>query len=164
VRELAGAIHPSVLVDRGIVNAIETRASRLPIGVTIEADGALRYARFEPMIEGAIYFAVSDGAGQTPSSIRGRSASPFGFPNAARCSRLKSLTTARRMSDAPLKVVIAEDHDLVREGTRRLLEESGEVETLAAVGNAAQLLVAVDRLHPALSACEPREGQPGRGS
>lgn len=42
-----------------------------------------------------------------------------------------------------LRVVIAEDHYLVREGTRRLLADSGEVEVLAAVSDAAQLLDAV---------------------
>jgi DNA-binding NarL/FixJ family response regulator len=47
-----------------------------------------------------------------------------------------------------LRVVIAEDHYLVREGTRRLLEDSGEVEVVAAVGTATELLDAVDRLHP----------------
>jgi len=47
-----------------------------------------------------------------------------------------------------MKVVIAEDHYLVREGTRRLLESSGEVEVLAAVENTAALLDAVGRLHP----------------
>jgi DNA-binding NarL/FixJ family response regulator len=44
--------------------------------------------------------------------------------------------------------VIAEDHYLVREGTRRLLEDSGEVEVVAAVGTAAELLDAVRRLGP----------------
>lgn len=43
----------------------------------------------------------------------------------------------------PLKVVIAEDNYLVREGTRRLLEDSGEVEVVAAVGTATELLDAV---------------------
>jgi DNA-binding NarL/FixJ family response regulator len=47
-----------------------------------------------------------------------------------------------------LRVVIAEDNYLVREGTRRLLEESGEVIVVAAVGTAAELLDAVDRLAP----------------
>jgi len=47
-----------------------------------------------------------------------------------------------------VKVVIAEDHYLVREGTRRLLESSGEVEVLAAVENIELLLDAVDRLRP----------------
>jgi DNA-binding NarL/FixJ family response regulator len=48
----------------------------------------------------------------------------------------------------PLRVVIAEDNFLVREGTRRLLEDSGEVEVLASVSNAEELLQAVDRLLP----------------
>jgi DNA-binding NarL/FixJ family response regulator len=47
-----------------------------------------------------------------------------------------------------VKVVIAEDHYLVREGTRRLLESSGEVDVVAAVERAETLLDAVDRLHP----------------
>jgi len=47
-----------------------------------------------------------------------------------------------------VRVVIAEDNYLVREGTRRLLEDSGEVEVVAAVGSAGELLDAVDRLHP----------------
>ena len=47
-----------------------------------------------------------------------------------------------------LRVVLAEDNYLVREGTRRLLEESGDVEVLAAVGDAEQLLDAVRRFAP----------------
>jgi DNA-binding NarL/FixJ family response regulator len=48
----------------------------------------------------------------------------------------------------PLRVVIAEDNYLVREGTRRLLEDSGEVDVVAAVGTADDLLDAVRRLTP----------------
>jgi DNA-binding NarL/FixJ family response regulator len=47
-----------------------------------------------------------------------------------------------------MKVVIAEDHYLVREGTRRLLESSGEVDVVAAVERTEALLEAVERLHP----------------
>lgn len=47
-----------------------------------------------------------------------------------------------------LRIVIAEDNYLVREGTRRLLEDSGEVEVVAAVSNAEELLDAALRLHP----------------
>ena len=47
-----------------------------------------------------------------------------------------------------LRVVIAEDNYLVREGTRRMLEASGEVEVLAAVGTPDELLDAVERLRP----------------
>lgn len=47
-----------------------------------------------------------------------------------------------------LRVVIAEDHYLVREGTRGLLESSGEVEVAAAVEDGASLLDAVGRFRP----------------
>ena len=47
-----------------------------------------------------------------------------------------------------MRVVIAEDHYLVREGTRRLLESSGEVDVAAAVESAEAVLNAVDRLRP----------------
>src|SRR5919202_2844776 len=54
----------------------------------------------------------------------------------------------RRCMPSPLRVVIAEDNYLVREGTRRLLEDSAEVTVLAAVGTATELLDAVERLRP----------------
>ena len=47
-----------------------------------------------------------------------------------------------------LRVAIAEDHYLVREGTRRALEDGGEVEVVAAVSNPAELEDAVARLRP----------------
>ena len=47
-----------------------------------------------------------------------------------------------------LRVVIAEDNYLVREGVRRLLEDSGQVEVVACVGDAQELLDAVRRLTP----------------
>jgi DNA-binding NarL/FixJ family response regulator len=65
------------------------------------------------------------------------------------------------MSD-PLRVVIAEDHYLVREGTRKLLEDSGEVEVLAAVGTASELLDAVRRLSPDAAITDIRM-PPGHG-
>jgi DNA-binding NarL/FixJ family response regulator len=48
----------------------------------------------------------------------------------------------------PLRVVIADDHYLVREGVRRLLEDSGEVEVVAAVGTATELRRSVAQLQP----------------
>lgn len=49
---------------------------------------------------------------------------------------------------ALLRVVLAEDSYLVREGTRRVLESSGEVEVVAAVENARDLLDAAERFAP----------------
>ena len=47
-----------------------------------------------------------------------------------------------------LRVAIAEDHYLVREGTRRALEDSGEVEVVAAVGTAHELEQVVAQHRP----------------
>lgn len=55
---------------------------------------------------------------------------------------------ARPVLSSPLRVVVAEDNYLVREGTRRVLEETNEVQVIAAVGTAAELVDAVSRLHP----------------
>ncbi|GIH79780.1 response regulator transcription factor [Planobispora longispora] len=48
----------------------------------------------------------------------------------------------------PLRIVMADDNYLVREGARRLLEDSGEVVVQAAVGSAPELLDAVRRMRP----------------
>jgi DNA-binding NarL/FixJ family response regulator len=47
-----------------------------------------------------------------------------------------------------LRVVLAEDHYLVREGTRRLLETSPDVDVVAACGDLDTLLTAVDAERP----------------
>jgi DNA-binding NarL/FixJ family response regulator len=47
-----------------------------------------------------------------------------------------------------LRVLIADDHYLVREGVRRLLEDSGEVEVLDAVGTATELRRRCAELEP----------------
>ena len=47
-----------------------------------------------------------------------------------------------------MRVVLAEDNYLVREGVRRLLESSGRVEIVAAVGDAEALLSAVEEHRP----------------
>jgi len=49
----------------------------------------------------------------------------------------------------PLRIVMADDNYLVREGARRLLEDSGDVLVEAAVESAPDLLDAVERLRPA---------------
>ena len=49
----------------------------------------------------------------------------------------------------PLRIVMADDNYLVREGVRRLLEDSGDIVVAAAAGSAPELLDAVERLRPA---------------
>lgn len=60
LRDLAQGIHPSVLADHGLVEAIESRASSLPIGVTIEGSERLRGVRLPPVVESALYFTTSE--------------------------------------------------------------------------------------------------------
>jgi DNA-binding NarL/FixJ family response regulator len=47
--------------------------------------------------------------------------------------------------EQPLRVAVADDHYLVREGLRQLLELGGEVAVVAGVGTAVELLAAVRR-------------------
>jgi signal transduction histidine kinase len=61
LRDLAQGIHPSVLTDGGLVEAVEDRCSRLPIDVAVEASPDLRHQRFGDDVEGAAYFFVTEG-------------------------------------------------------------------------------------------------------
>lgn len=61
LRDLVAGIHPAVLTDHGLVEAIEIRAARLPIDVAVECDPETRTARFSDAVEGAAYFFVSEG-------------------------------------------------------------------------------------------------------
>jgi signal transduction histidine kinase len=61
LRELAQGIHPSVLSDAGLLEAISSQADRLPIVVTVSAEPGFHSARFPDDIEGAAYFIVCEG-------------------------------------------------------------------------------------------------------
>src|SRR3984957_18872348 len=63
-----------------------------------------------------------------------------------------------------LRVVIADDNYLVREGTRRLLEDSGEVTVLAAVRSAPELLDATGRTRPDSVVTDIRMRPPGQAA
>lgn len=60
LRDLAAGIHPSVLSDTGIAEAIESRAARMPIPVELELGPGLRGARYPDATEGAVFFLVSE--------------------------------------------------------------------------------------------------------
>lgn len=60
LRELARGIHPALLSDRGLVEAVEARAARLPIKATVESDATSRSSRYPPEVEGAAYYLVSE--------------------------------------------------------------------------------------------------------
>jgi signal transduction histidine kinase len=60
LRQLAAGIHPSVLTDHGLVEAIEIRSARLPLAVIVGCEPTLRHERFSDAVEGAAYFFVSE--------------------------------------------------------------------------------------------------------
>lgn len=60
LRNLAQGIHPSVLTDGGILEAVEDRCTHLPIEVSLHASDSLRTMRFDDDVEGAAYFFVSE--------------------------------------------------------------------------------------------------------
>jgi signal transduction histidine kinase len=61
LRDLAQGIHPTVLSDRGLAEAIEDRVSRMPASVSLEVAEQVRNARFAQAVEGAAYFTVCEG-------------------------------------------------------------------------------------------------------
>lgn len=60
LQDLARGIHPTLLTDRGLVEAVEERASRLTLPVDVTVYGLTRETRFLPDLEGAAYFVVSE--------------------------------------------------------------------------------------------------------
>jgi signal transduction histidine kinase len=61
LQELARGIHPAILTDRGLIEAVEERATRMTVPVEVHANGLGQGVRFPPELEGAAYFFVSEG-------------------------------------------------------------------------------------------------------
>jgi signal transduction histidine kinase len=61
LRDFAQGIHPTVLSDRGLAEAIEDRISRMPASVSLHVAEQVRNTRFAQAVEGAAYFTVCEG-------------------------------------------------------------------------------------------------------
>jgi len=72
LREFAHAIHPPVLADQGLLEAIEAQAARLPIEVVIEADPALRGVRYPQEVEATTWYIVSEALTNAVKHARAR--------------------------------------------------------------------------------------------
>jgi signal transduction histidine kinase len=92
LRSLARGIHPAVLSSRGLVEAIDSMAARMPVGVHVEADAKVREVRYAPEIEGAAYFVVAEG-----------------LANVLKHSGATAATVTITASDSWLRVAIADD-------------------------------------------------------
>jgi signal transduction histidine kinase len=60
VREFAHSIHPAVLADQGLLEALEGHAGRLPVEVIIEAEACLRGVRYPRHVETAAWYLLSE--------------------------------------------------------------------------------------------------------
>ena len=60
VREIAYAIHPPVLSDRGLLEAIEAQSSRLALPMAVRADPRLRGVRFAEQIEATAWYVLAE--------------------------------------------------------------------------------------------------------
>jgi signal transduction histidine kinase len=92
LRLLARGIHPAVLSSRGLVEAVDAMAARMPVGVRVEADPTVREMRYSPEIEGAAYFVVAEG-----------------LANVLKHSGATEATVTISASDAWLRVAVADD-------------------------------------------------------
>jgi signal transduction histidine kinase len=60
LRDLSHRIRPAVLSDRGLLEAVEAHAARLPVQVVIDADQTLRGVRFPAQIEDAAWYGIAE--------------------------------------------------------------------------------------------------------
>jgi signal transduction histidine kinase len=92
LRSLARGIHPAVLSSKGLVEAIDAMAARMPVGVHVDAAQAVREIRYPPEIEGAAYFVVAEG-----------------LANVLKHSGATAVTVTVSAGDSSLRVGIADD-------------------------------------------------------
>lgn len=61
---------------------------------------------------------------------------------------IQNANNSEQESSRPIRVLLADDHALVREGTRRLLEAEGDVEVVAEAASGEEAIDAARRLRP----------------
>jgi signal transduction histidine kinase len=89
LRDLVRGVHPPVLAERGLVDAIRALALDSPLPVTVDVDLPVRS---EPPVEAAAYFAVAEM-----------------LANAARHSGARSVRVDLRNAEDRLRITVADD-------------------------------------------------------
>jgi signal transduction histidine kinase len=123
VQELARGIHPAVLTDRGLIEAVEERATRMNLPVEVSLDGIPREMRFSPQLEGAAYFFVSEALANVLKHSRAKSAA----------IRIECLPAGR------LLVEVRDDGSGFDPATTRLSGLRGLADRIEAVGGRMEL-------------------------
>jgi signal transduction histidine kinase len=75
LRELVSGIHETTLADQGLAAAIEGRAARAPIPVTVTCTPRIRHERLAPTVESTAYFTVCEALANTLKHGHARQAS-----------------------------------------------------------------------------------------
>jgi signal transduction histidine kinase len=91
LREMAQGIHPSVLSDGGLLEAVEDLCGRLPIEVTLDAPSDLRMHRFPDEVEGGAFFFMTEG-----------------IANVLKHSRAQEAAIALRLDDGHLTIEVSD--------------------------------------------------------
>ena len=60
LRQLAAGVHPSLLTDRGLPDAVEALVRRYPVRVALDIGPEVRASRLPEEVEGAAYFTVAE--------------------------------------------------------------------------------------------------------
>jgi signal transduction histidine kinase len=119
LREFAHAIHPPVLADQGLLEAVEAQASRLPLAVMVEADPELRGVRYPEQIETAAWYVVSEA-----------------MTNAVKHAAASRLRIQLTQQPGQLSVEVSDDGRGFDPGTARGLGLAGLADRMAIVGGA----------------------------
>lgn len=88
LRELARGLHPAVLAEEGIAQAVEALADRSPVPVTTRAPAG----RYSPVVEATVYFVVAEA-----------------LTNVAKYARASSATVTIAERDGQLVVEVTDD-------------------------------------------------------
>jgi signal transduction histidine kinase len=117
VREFAHTIHPPVLADQGLLEAVEAQASRLPLAVVVEADTALRGARYPQHVEAATWYVLSEA-----------------LTNVVKHAHARQVSVTLRQPDGRLSVEIRDDGCGFDPGAARGLGLTGLADRVATSG------------------------------
>jgi signal transduction histidine kinase len=122
LREFAHAIHPPVLADQGLLDAIEAQAARLPLEVVIEADPALRGVRYPAHIETTTWYVVAEA-----------------LTNAVKHARAERVLVALAQPDGHLTVEVRDDGCGFDPGSARGLGLAGLTDRISIVHGALRI-------------------------
>ena len=185
LRNLAAGLQPAALAGGGLLAAVADLAARVPLAVRVDvvderfasdlesaawfvvaeavtnavkhsgADQVDRPGATGPARRSASRSVTRASAAPTPRAVVSRGWPTGSRRSGARCGSPRPPARHERGGGVPVRVVIADDSALLREGLSRLMAEAG-VEVCAAVGDAAALEEAVREHEPDVAVVDIR--------